>query len=44
MGSRGTDPLQLMFVRFPSPVDINKNVKVKGWVYVGSANASESAW
>lgn len=33
-----------MFVRFPSPVDIDNNAKVNGWVYVGSANASESAW
>ncbi|KIV89228.1 hypothetical protein, variant 1 [Exophiala mesophila] len=35
---------KMIFVRFPSPVDTGKNVKIRGWAYVGSANASESAW
>lgn len=36
---------QLMFVKYPAPLVQQEMSKAYiGWVYVGSANLSESAW
>ena len=35
---------KIMYVSFPQPITGHTGAKTSGWIYVGSANLSESAW